>query len=183
MLELEIGGREYFDDAKNEFVTLPPVHLRLEHCLYSIAKWEERYKKPFISSEDKTPEETNYYVKCMSLDPISMDVIDSLGDDVLYLINSYIEDERVAVSRRNKVNDGKRSVYKKSTITSTDMYYWIVALELDWEVEYWHLSRFMALVDKCNEKNTPGRKASQKEIMSQNAKVNAARRKASRSKG
>lgn len=185
MLELKIESREYFDDYAGEFVTLPPVHLKLEHCLYAIAKWEERYKKPFISSEQKTPEEMNYYIKCMSLEPITMDTIDSLGDDVIELINKYIEDTRTVTVSKKRVNDGRRSIYKKSTISSIDMYYWIVALELDWEVEHWHLSRFMALVDRCKEANSrnSGKKPSQKEIMMQNAKLNEARRKASGSRG
>ena len=67
MLEITIPGTEEWDEDKEEFITTKETTLRLEHSLVSLSKWESRWGKPFLDSEDKTIEETLDYIRCMTL--------------------------------------------------------------------------------------------------------------------
>ena len=67
MLQIEIKGREFFNEKTLEFINLKDCKLQLEHSLVSLSKWESKWHKPFLSKEPKTREETIDYVKCMTL--------------------------------------------------------------------------------------------------------------------
>ena len=56
MLTLEVPGAEYFDPETNEFNYAEGRVLHLEHSLFSISKWEMKWKKAFLNSR-KTEEE------------------------------------------------------------------------------------------------------------------------------
>ena len=86
MLKLVLPPREYTIETPEgdlEFRTTPEATLLLEHSLISISKWEAKYKKPFLSSlEQKTREESLYYVKCMTLNKtLSDDIYTMLTDE------------------------------------------------------------------------------------------------------
>ena len=64
MLEINIPGKEGWDERTNEFVYDKPATLRLEHSLLSLSKWESKWHKPFLDdTKSKTPEETLDYVR------------------------------------------------------------------------------------------------------------------------
>ena len=58
MLEITIPSMEFYDERNNLFISTKEQTIRLEHSLVSLSKWESKWCKPFLSSEDKTPEET-----------------------------------------------------------------------------------------------------------------------------
>ena len=62
-------------------------------------------------------------------------------------------------------------------ITSELIYYWMVAFQIPFECQRWHLNRLLVLIRICNIKNQPSKKASKHDTMSRNASLNAARRK------
>ena len=68
-------------------------------------------------------------------------------------------------------------------ITSELIYYWMVALQIPFECQKWHLNRLLTLVRVCNIKNQPPKKMSKSAILSQNAALNAKRRQMHNSKG
>ena len=76
----------------------------------------------------------------------------------------------------------------KETITAELVYYWMVALQIPFECQKWHLNRLLTLIRVCNIKNEeadPKKKSKMKprELMSRNAALNAQRRAKLNSKG
>ena len=71
----------------------------------------------------------------------------------------------------------------KEMITSELIYYWMIACNIPWECEKWHLNRLITLIRVCNIKNTPPKKMNKRDIMSRNAALNAARRQQMNSRG
>ncbi len=171
---------EGWDEQKEEFVTAEERIVELEHSLVSLSKWESKWCKPFLSSDDKTEEEILDYIKMMTLtENVTDDVYSHFTADNFKEINDYINAPMTATTFSDNKN-GKRS---REIITSELIYYWMVALQIPFECQYWHLNRLLTLVRVCNIKNEPPKKMSKRDIMSRNASLNAARRKQLNTKG
>ena len=69
MLQIKIPGIDGWDERTEQFVTLPDTTIVLEHSLISISKWESKWHIPFLGKDDKTPEQINDYIKCMTITP------------------------------------------------------------------------------------------------------------------
>lgn len=180
MLTITIPERELWDEERAEFVSVKEQTLQLEHSLVSLSKWESKWKKPFLTKEDKTPEETIDYIRCMTLTPnVKPEVYKCLTHDNVTKINNYISDPMTATT----INMHGLSKGGKEIVTSELVYYWMVALNIPFECQKWHLNRLITLIQVCNVKNTPPKKMSKRDIMSRNAALNAARRKKYNSKG
>ena len=180
MLTITIPERELWDEEREELVSVKEQTLQLEHSLVSLSKWESKWKKPFLTKEDKTPEETIDYIRCMTLTPnVKPEVYKCLTHDNVTKINNYISDPMTATT----VNMHGLSKGGKEIVTSELVYYWMVALNIPFECQKWHLNRLITLIQVCNVKNTPPKKMSKRDIMSRNAALNAARRKKYNSKG
>lgn len=175
--------REYWDAKKQEFVIVPAmksIDLNLEHSLISISKWESKWHKPFISKEPHTEEQTLDYIKCMTINAdVSDSVYENLSAEDIQKIADYIHDPMTATTV-NSLSEGKGG---RKIITSEVLYSWMVALQIPFECQKWHLNRLMTLISVCNENNTPPKKMSQSEIMRRNKELNAARRAKLNSKG
>lgn len=181
MLRIEIPvAPEGWDEAKQEFVEAETVTMELEHSLVSISKWESKWCKAFLSKQDKTLEETLDYIKCMTItEDVDPHVYDLLTNENMKAINSYIESPMTATYfSEQKSKGGSREV-----ITSELIYYWMIALQIPFECQHWHLNRLLTLVRVCNLKNQPPKKMSRRDIMSRNASLNAARRQQFNSRG
>ena len=55
MIRISTPSGEFYDDKTQEFKTVVGQTVLLEHSLRSLAKWEARWKKPFLSKEQTTP--------------------------------------------------------------------------------------------------------------------------------
>lgn len=181
MLRIIVPAVEGWDEAKQEFVDLKPAQtLSLEHSLVSLSKWESKWCKPFVSTKDKTSEEMIDYIKCMTLTQnVSDDVYNRLSTENIRQINEYINAPMTATWFNERKNGSRRS----EQITSELIYYWMIALNIPFECQKWHLNRLLTLVRICNIKNQPSKKMSRNEILSQNAALNAARKKQLNSRG
>ena len=179
MLNITISASDMWNERLGEFVSVPETILHLEHNLLSISKWESKWKKPFLTRERKTIEETIDYVRCMTIgdeeDPI---VYKLLSQEHLDKISDYIDDPMTATWFSK--DDAKAN---REIVTSELIYYWMCSLQIPFECQYWHLNRLMALIRICSIKNQPSKKMGRKDIYNQNAALNRARRARSKSKG
>ena len=175
MLLIEIPiNPEGWDEVKEEFVPTEVKTLSLEHSLVSLSKWESKWNKPFLGKDEKTFEETLDYIKCMTLTKnVDPSVYEHLTSENIKQINEYIGAKMTATTFSQEPGGKKNS----EIITSELIYYWMIALQIPFECQKWHLNRLLTLIRVCNIKNQPPKKMSRREIMSRNAALNAARRK------
>lgn len=180
MLRITIPAVEQWDEAKQEFIYTKEQTLSLEHSLVSLSKWESKWCKPFLTKQEKTFEETLDYIKFMTLTQnVDSEVYNYLTNGNISEINEYIEAPMTATY----FSDEKTSKTSREQVTAELIYYWMIALNIPFECQKWHLNRLITLIKVCNIKNQPPKKRSKKDIMSRNAALNAARRKRLNTKG
>lgn len=174
MLTITIPAIEFYDEANEEFSYSKEKTIQLEHSLVSLSKWESKWKKPFLSKDTKTEEEAIDYIKCMTITQnVEEDVYQRLSSSNMKEINSYIEADMTAT----KINS-RDSKTNREVITAEVIYYWLIAMNIPFECQKWHLNRLLTLINVCSIKNAPPKKMSQKDLMRQNADLNSARKQA-----
>ena len=180
MLRITIPAVEQWDEAKQEFIYTKEQTLSLEHSIVSISKWESKWCKPFLTKQEKTFEETLDYIKCMTLTQnVDPEVYNYLTNENIKEINEYIGAPMTATY----FSDEKTSKTSREQVTAELIYYWMIAFNIPFECQKWHLNRLLTLIKVCNIKNQPPKKRSRKDIMSRNAALNAARRKQLNTRG
>ena len=180
MLEITIPEQEFYVPATKTFVYTSETVLHLEHSLVSISKWEAKYKKPFLESNEKTVRESIDYIRCMTLDNgINPLVYSGITNEMISSVDEYIQDPMTATWFK-EVNKPKRS---HQVVTSELVYYWMTAFNIPFECECWHFNRLMTLIRICGEKNAKPKKMNKREAARRNTELNAARRKALYSSG
>lgn len=180
MLTLEVPLSESFDEATKKFVPGEVFVLELEHSLASLSKWESHFEKPFLGKGEKTTEETVWYIKAMTLTPdVPDDVFDKLSGKNLREIVGYIDAKMTATTITEHGPQAKNT----EVITAEIIYHWLVALQIPFECQYWHLNRLLTLVKVCNLKNSPPKKVGRKTAAQQQRDLNAQRRAAMGTRG
>mgnify|MGYP000488904345 CR=1 FL=1 len=180
MLQLTIPAGEQYDEIKQEFIRTNGCTLQLEHSLVSLSKWESKWCKPFFTKDDKTYEETIDYIRCMTITAnVKPEVYYALTNENVTEVTKYINNPMTATSFSNR----KRGSISREQITSELIYYWMIALQIPFECQKWHLNRLLTLIKVCNIKNSPPKKRSKRDIMSRNTALNAARRKQLNTRG
>ena len=181
MLRITIPAKEVWDERQEVFVVVEKEQtLQLEHSLVSLSKWESKWNKPFLSKLEKTDEETIDYIKCMTITQnVDPKLYDRLTSRNIKDVKTYIEAPMTATTFMNeKVSGGVREI-----VTAELIYYWMIALNIPFECQKWHLNRLLTLIRVCNIKNQPPKKRSKREIMSRNMALNEARKKKLNSRG
>lgn len=180
MLQIVLPETEFWDEMNEEFVPVKEQILKFEHSLVSISKWESKWCKPFFSVKKKTVDEMIDYIRCMSVTSVTDDtVFDRLTFNDIQKINDYIEAPMTATT----IHDNRPQKISNEILTSEVIYCDMIMLGIPFECQKWHLNRLLTLIRVCDIKGSPSKKMSKKEIMAQNAAINAARRKKIRSRG
>lgn len=177
MLKIAIPKRELYDDSANRFIYLEGGELVLEHSLYAISKWEEKWHKPYTLN-NKTPEEAIDYVRCMIVGDDTSNIYKNITKENSEEINAYINDPMTATWFKDIKKGGSKEI-----VTAEIVYYWMIMNDIPFECQYWHFNKLMALIRVCGEKNAPQKKMSKKDILRQQSDLNAQRRKQLHSKG
>lgn len=180
MLTVTIPPREMWDEIRAEFSYFDGCTLQLEHSLVSLSKWESKWCKPFLSSERKTDAEILDYIRCMTITQnVNPMAFYMLSDENYADIQEYIDAPMTATTfSPDPYESGGFTV-----VTAELIYYWMVAFNIPFECQKWHLNRLLTLIKVCERKNRPPRKRSQREIMAHNARINAQNRARFHSKG
>ena len=180
MLRITIPASEQWDEEKQEFVHTKERTLQLEHSLVSLAKWESKWCKAFLSSREKTYEETIDYIRCMTLTQnVDPDIYNHLTIANIEQVDKYI----AAPMTATYISDDRNAKSSREVVTAELIYYWMIALNIPPEYQKWHLNRLLTLIKVCNVKSQPPKKRSKKEIMSRNAALNASRRQRLNTRG
>ena len=160
MLHITIPATELWDDKNQEFIQVKEQKLQLEHSLVSLSKWESKWCKPFLSSTEKTYEETLDYVRCMTITQnVDPKIYSYLSTDNINDINNYIDAPMTATW----FSEDKTKRSNREVITAEMIYYWMIALNIPFECQKWHLNKLLTLIRVCNIKNTPKKNMSKKE--------------------
>lgn len=173
MLTIIIEEDEFFNEETQTFEEVEKTIIDLEHSLLSVSKWESKYQKPFLSTAEKSPEEIFGYLKSMVVSPnLDPDVLYKCSQENLDEIQTYIDSSQSATTFG--VMPERRG--PGEVITSELIYYWMVAFNIPFECEHWHINRLFSLIRICNIKNAKPRKLSKNEIAMRNRELNAKRR-------
>lgn len=171
MLKVTIPNIELFDEATMEFRTIKEQTIQLEHSLVSISKWEQKYCKPFMSKEKKTTEESIDYIRCMTITQnVDPSIYNYITQEDMIRISEYIDHPMTATTVSRQKQPPNRKV-----ITAEIIYYWMIALQIPWECQKWHLNKLITLINVCDAENNP-KKMSKRETMAHNRALNNSRR-------
>lgn len=172
MLTIVIPGKELFNEVTNEFENEPGFEIDLEHSLVSLSKWESHWEKPFLSPNEKTEEETIWYVRAMILtENLPEPMFQTLIREYLESVNDYIS-ARMTATWFNDPSTIKNS----EVFTAEIIYYWMVSLNIPFECQNWHLSRLLTLIRVCGQKNAPPKKMTRAEMAKQRNELNERRK-------
>lgn len=177
MLSLLISGRELWNEKTEEFIPATKDQIiTCEHSLVSLAKWECKWNKSFISCKNRTRAETVDYIRCMTLTQnVDPDVYLRISNKNITDVNKYIALPMTAATfteRQKNRSSGKM-------ITAETIYHSMIINGIPFECQKWHLNRLLALIRYCNIENDPKKKKmSPREVLRSNAEINAARKQA-----
>ena len=179
MLYITVPANELWDEETQEFISTKETNLQLEHSLVSLSKWESKWHKAYFSNKGKTPEETIDYIRCMTITQnVKPEVYGCLTQANIDAITSYIEDPMTATTFTEETAKGNRE-----TITAELIYHWMIALNIPFECQKWHINRLLTLIRVCSIKNQPPKQMSKGERLRRQAELNAQRRRQMNTKG
>lgn len=180
-IKIHIPETELWDPIKEEFIKVKDQTILMEHSLLSVDKWESRWKKSYLSSENKSAVEVIDYLRCMTITKdVNPYVYYAIPADEIKRINAYITDPMTATTFTDRE---ERRGRKRDIITSEIIYWQMTQLNIPLEWEKRHLNKLLTLIHVGVIKSQPPKKMKPGEIARQNKSLNAARRAKHHSRG
>lgn len=188
MLRMIVPAGEYWFEDKQEFLYTKESLLILEHSLAAIAKWESKWKKPFLDTggvmksekPDKSPEEFYDYIRCMTInEPEDNRCYRSLTQVQIAAIAAYIQDSATATTFRKN----EQRSFSSQKITAEVVYYWMTSLNIPFECDKWNFNRLLTLIRVCSLKSQKPKKRPMREVVSERKALNEQRRAKYNTKG
>lgn len=174
MLKIKIDDTEFFDERTQTFEKIKGQILSLEHSLVSVYKWESKWHIPFLEKNEKNTEMLIDYVRCMTLTQnVNPIIYKALTNEHIKQINDYIEEPMTATW----FSDNQNKRVNREIITAERIYYWMIALNIPFECQKWHLNKLLTLIKVCNAENQPKQKIPKQEWARKQRALNAARNK------
>ena len=165
--KIHIPEQELWDESREEFIPIKEHTLTLEHSLVSLTKWESKWRKPFLSPEEKTQEETRDYIRCMIVDEdVEDDIVYAFTPQDMKKVEIYISTEQTATT----IPEEKKSNEPKSNelMTSELIYYYLGQMQcLSPTIENWHLTRTLTLIRVASFKQKPEKTLDEKQALAQ----------------
>ena len=180
MLPIDIPAARYelpgtWDGRSKKLISVPAIHLELEHSLMSISRWESKWKICFTEHQDMTTEQFLDYCRCMTInkqkDP---SVYQYLRQQDVVKIANYMHDP---MSARIMRPPPAKQRGPRRTMTAEYFYFLMIQNGIPMECEKWHFGRLLALIDCCQSNSGDGPKMSYREKQQYYATLNAQRRK------
>lgn len=180
MFKMEVKLSEGFNETTGEFVEETKT-VYFEHSLLSVAKWEEKYEKPFLADNDeKTPDEVLDYIEMMIVENnVEGELLPKLSQDNIIELQEYISKKATATWFRDTNKKPKSS----EVVTSELIYYWMFSYKIPKECETWHLNRLLTLIRVFGAKSEKPKKMSGSEIATRNRSLNEQRKAQLATKG
>jgi len=159
-LTIKVPANELYDPVQKRFISTPAKSLSFEHSLLSIAKWEAKWHKPYMSKAPKTEEEMRDYIRCMCLsndvDPM---VFYALDQNTVKALADYIQDPMTGTTFKKKNEKPSKEI-----VTNELVYYWMTELNIPFEpCQKWHFNHLMTLIQVASVKKQPAKKLNKKE--------------------
>lgn len=183
LLKIRIKPFDVWDEAQKKFISFDKeTELTLGHSLVSISKWEAKWKKPYLANREMSTEEVLDYIKCMTITQnVDPKIYYGLSQENIQDIKKYIEDDMTATTFTDRRSAQQH--YRNKVTTSEEIYYMMSENNIPVEFQKWHLNRLLTLLKVCYFKNTPPKKMSKKDIISDYAAINRANRAKFHTKG
>lgn len=183
MLTIDIPEQDIFDESTSTFYKVKAQKLHFEHSLAAIAKWEAKWHTPFMDNKEKNMVQLVDYIRCMCVDTdVDPIVFKGLSRKHMVMVEEYIKDPMTA----SWIDDSKKKPKPKThaeVMTSELMYFYMSQAQIPYECQNWPLPRLVMLLRIAGEKMSTNNKMSKRDIMNQQASLNAIRRAKTGSKG
>lgn len=171
-IPIHIPKQDLWDETRSEFIPIKEHDLLLEHSLVSLTKWERKWRKPFLSPEEKTPEQVMDYVRCMIIDDsdVEEEIINAFTPKDIKEIEAYIATDQTATTFPKEESSEPQS---NELMTSELIYYYLATMQAPFEtVEQWPLSNTLTLIRVASFKQKPEKKLNKREALAQAENIN-----------
>lgn len=173
-----VPDSDFWDEERERFVVIKGTTLTVEHSLVSISKWEEKWHKPFLRSQEEgltKEEERDYYYFMTIGNRPERSFYDDIPPSTIREIQDYMNNPMTATWFSDRSATRKTKVARKGeVITNEIVYYWMFKCQIPMEAEKWHFNKLMTLIRVFNIKDSSddkSNKMSTNEIYAHNRSV------------
>lgn len=164
-----------WDSVNNEFVEIESETITIEHSLISLQRWESKWHIPYMSTEQKTPEQVIDYIQCMTMSKVKDPrIFMYIPEGIMQEIADYISNPMTATTFNDNLPGASK--FRKEVITAEIIYYWMIALNIPESFKKWHLNQLLTLIKVCELKQEKPKKMPRNALVNRNRALNAARK-------